>query len=125
MEKSKVPKISKDTLFLGNDLDYKARLFCMELPSGCDIVLGMDFLRKHGVLADFENMRLSVRADKRGKRHIIAVGQARVTDTSTADDDDGDAGPPMATIFLKSILKKLLSVFVKCENENCRMLGSV
>ena len=29
----------------------------MDLPVGCDVVLGMDFLKKQHVLADFANMR--------------------------------------------------------------------
>ena len=80
----------EDKLFLGNDVEFKVRMFCMDLPAGCDIVLGMDFLKKQNVLADFANKRLSVRADDR-KRHIIAVGRARVVEECTNEDDEDAA----------------------------------
>ena len=73
-----------EKIYLGDDLDFQVRMFCMDLPSGCDIVIGMDFLVANHVLADFEFKRLSVRRDADGQRHVVAVGQAR----NDGDDDD-------------------------------------
>ena len=70
-------------------------MFAMDLPEECDIVLGMNFLKKHNVIADFAHMKLSVR-DYERKREIIAVGQARPAGTDT---NDIERNTNMAAIF--------------------------
>ena len=59
-----------EKIYLGDDLDFQVRMFCMDLPSGCDIVIGMDFLVANHVLADFEFKRLSVRRDADGHNRV-------------------------------------------------------